>query len=326
MRELPYLRRGTYSTVALLYSGPPSDYLSEQAREAGTKFINGPGAVFLNDKLALHQALAEAPALRPELLGVVADGRASRPDGTPCRLAEIVEKASKVVVRPAAGARGKGLLFVEADCGNGLLVNGEAATGEQLDALQPQLAYHLLTRFVEQHSYAAAIYPNATNTIRVLILREPASGEPFLAAGCHRFGTERSGHVDNFSAGGLSASIDLATGRLGRATRKPKEHRPPRWYSSHPDTRERIEGVVIPGWDAIRAALEKAMALLPMVRQVGWDVMQTPEGPKLIEGNNQPDANLHQVHGGLLRDERVRRFYEHHRVIPPPAAGGESAG
>jgi len=46
-------------------------------------------------------------------------------------------------------------------------------------------------------------------------------------------------------------------------------------------------------------------------RYVGWDVAVDADGvPVIIEGNNNTDLDLLQVHGGLLADPTVRRFFE----------------
>jgi hypothetical protein len=43
----------------------------------------------------------------------------------------------------------------------------------------------------------------------------------------------------------------------------------------------------------------------------GWDVLVRADGtPVLLEANGNSDVNLLQVHGGLLADPAVRRFYE----------------
>lgn len=49
---------------------------------------------------------------------------------------------------------------------------------------------------------------------------------------------------------------------------------------------------------------------------VGWDIIVTDDGYKIIEGNNYSDVNLLQIHRPLLADPRVRRFYLYHGIIP----------
>lgn len=55
---------------------------------------------------------------------------------------------------------------------------------------------------------------------------------------------------------------------------------------------------------------------LPFLNYVGWDVVVTDDGFKVIEGNNNTDIEI-QMHRrlGLLTQPRVQRFYEHHKVI-----------
>jgi hypothetical protein len=76
---------------------------------------------------------------------------------------------------------------------------------------------YVVTAFVDQAGYAATIYPDTANTLRVLTLCD-ADG-CFVAAAAHRFGSRRSGSIDNWHRGhgGLNAPIDRARGALGRA-------------------------------------------------------------------------------------------------------------
>lgn len=48
--ELPAVRRGYYPEVEALYVGDASEYLDERSRETLTGRINGPAAIFLDDK------------------------------------------------------------------------------------------------------------------------------------------------------------------------------------------------------------------------------------------------------------------------------------
>ena len=87
-------------------------------------------------------------------------------------------------------------------------------------------------------------------------------------------------------------------------------------YTRHPDTNVPIEGAVLPHWDAIHHTVLQAAASSPAHRYVGWDVLVDEGGtPVILEANGNSAVNLMQVHGGLLADPRVRRFFEKCGVI-----------
>jgi len=92
------------------------------------------------------------------------------------------------------------------------------------------------------------------------------------------------------------------------------------WSAAHPDTGRPIEGVRLPHWEAVRARVLD-LATFDFLAYVGWVVLITDAGPCLIEGNtaNVGVGSL-QVHGPLLGDARVRRFFEFHNVIGPDRA------
>jgi hypothetical protein len=43
-------------------------------------------------------------------------------------------------------------------------------------------------------------------------------------------------------------------------------------------------------------------------------VVVTEDGFRILEGNNFSDVNLLQIHGPLLKDERVAAFYSRHGI------------
>ena len=73
--------------------------------------------------------------------------------------------------------------------------------------------------------------------------------------------------------------------------------------------REQITGVRIPHWDSMTKKLLDVCAEMSYIPYVGWDIIITPDGFAVIEGNNYPDLG-HQVFSPLLEDPRVRAFYE----------------
>lgn len=311
LREFQWLRRGTYPEIDALQSGDPNDYLNERDRESRTGKINGERSVFLNDKVVFHLTLPGH--LLPPLVGLVVDGRSVTPNGEPLDLVQMLCAAAeqRLVIRPAKGRKGHGLLFVQSAAG-AVSVNGELVSEAHLSSLIAAMRYHLVTKYVDQHPYSETIFAGSVNSLRLLMLRDPESGEPFLAKAYHRFGTSRSAPVDNWSRGGLSVSVDLDTGRLGRGMMH-QRFSSRVMHPTHPETGAQIEGIQVPHWEHLVQQMHWAMRSLPMISYVGWDAVQTIDGPKIIEGNHLPD--LPQEHGGLLRDPRVRRFYEHHGVI-----------
>jgi hypothetical protein len=139
--------------------------------------------------------------------------------------------------------------------------------------------------------------------------------EPFIAAAIHKFGTTKTAPVDNVGKGALSAAVDVETGIIGPALASPKLG-VRRWHSHHPETGQPIEGTAIPTWSQLSDGLMKVMRRMRHIPYVGWDVVAGDDQFYLIEGNAHPDLGApgQSTTGPLLKDQRVRRFFEHHGV------------
>jgi hypothetical protein len=48
---------------------------------------------------------------------------------------------------------------------------------------------------------------------------------------------------------------------------------------------------------------------VPYIPYIGWDVVITETGFRVIEGNANSDVDLLQVHKPLLVDPKIREFY-----------------
>jgi hypothetical protein len=294
----------------------PEEYVSD-LEVARARRINGALGRILKDKL-LFEAMLRPYARVPRVLALVERGRLVWRPGVGVEEATLeallATSPAGIIAKPVRGSKGRGVLSLRQQEG-AFYLSGQAVTVGHAQELFAQLDGYLVVERAEQAEYAARIFPDAANTIRVISMNDPETGEVFLPAAMHRFGSVRTRPTDNFQTGGISAAIDLATGRLGRAVRHPNfTGGRLEWVSHHPDTGSPIEGVVIPRWDEVQATLKRVVEAYPFLRYVGWDVLVTPDGICLIEGNHNINLGL-QVHGPLLRDPRVRRFYEAHGIL-----------
>ena len=202
----------------------------------------------------------------------------------------------RFVIKPALGSKGRSVQIVRSldDVAN---YKGEDA---------------ILTSFVIQADYAQAIFPEALNTIRLLMLRGD-DGAALAAAAIHRFGTARSVPVDNFSAGGLVAKVNLENGRLANAVSIDASNMV-RHHDVHPDTQSKITEVSVPHWQAVLDLVGALGRAFPYLNYVGWDIAVTSEGPTIIEGNAHPSLRFFQLYDRLLEEPKLRPIFA--RYIP----------
>jgi hypothetical protein len=324
-RQLQLWRHGFYGNHAQMYDFDRygfDAYISDLQRSTKFEALNDPVQRYvLNDKLVTFLFLRSIGVPTPELHGF-ANGRRPVFFGEPGRsggLRAVLEQERKLVVKPRGASGGDRFCLVELD-GDRTLVNGEP--GEDLDAcLQGSV---VVSAFVAQHEREREVFPGATNTVRVLALRDRDSGEPFIAAAVHRFGTVRSAPVDNTRQGGLPARVDVETGVLGPMAGMPGYYHPGpgrvQWFDRHPDTGVLVQGTPVPHWAALVEGIRQLMLAMEGLNCVGWDVAITPDGFSVLEGNNRPDVIM-QAHRPLLLDPRTRKFFEDHGIVPRrPAA------
>ena len=307
--------KGYLSESYLLYSFDENsalDYVPDIVRLKKTPRFNRYYAVMLYDKLYFSRMLRAFAEYLPVIFGLIRDGRfhhvdGGGRDGVECVL-DLCRHRGTLVIKPIAGSGGEGVHLLCSQNGGWLLNNRAVSHADILSKIET-LDDCLVTEFVEQHAYARRIYPHTANTVRIVTMWDDEVGEPFIAACSHRFGSKFSAPVDNCGLGGYSVGVDLETGRLTEALMSPRKGNFTT-YLSHPETDQRIAGVFIPGWDAIKRRVVEMASSLAFLQWIGWDLIVTEDGLKVIEGNNYPDLKVLQLHTTLLKKPRVRRFFD----------------
>jgi hypothetical protein len=161
------------------------------------------------------------------------------------------------------------------------------------------------------HSSLADLNLGALATARILTARNE-QGEIEATHAVFRMAQRPGAQVDNIHAGGIAAPVDLATGRLGRATDLGVRV-DSAWHARHPVTGAQIEGRILPHWPAAVALVKDAHDRIGDRVAVGWDVAILEDGPCLIEGNGKPDVDLIQrPHRTGLGNSRFGALLAHH--------------
>ncbi|GAA1189486.1 sugar-transfer associated ATP-grasp domain-containing protein [Nesterenkonia xinjiangensis] len=319
-------RRGFLSrsvTVYELDKNDPSLYVNDVQRYTRTKRMVHPTLQELLDNKFAFFLLMHHLGLKTDvvpLLGLYVRGGVNlfphdRRVPLQVFLQSHIEVDQKVFVKPLRGAEGRRVRAITRTS-SGFRMNGESTTAAEIRQwIQDQKRPMIFERGIEQHEDQAALNPEATNTLRILTMPDvDQAKDPFIAVAVQRIGTARSGHVDNWTQGGLSAKVDIETGRLSRAGQLPDGRRPA-WFSEHPDSGAPLEGSTVPFWEETKELVMDASRRLSFMEYIGWDIIISPSGPVILEGNINSGMNVLQVHGPLLADERVRSYYLKRGVI-----------
>lgn len=152
---------------------------------------------------------------------------------------------------------------------------------------------------VRQHPQMNEMCAKSVNTMRIITFND--HGKPEVLWICLRVG---NGHndVDNFSAQGMAAKVDIQTGRVvGNAVNGENEE-----FTHHPVTGMQFDGFQIPCFEEAKELVKKASLESDKILVVGWDVAISENGPVVIEGNRRPGLGIVQQVEGRGRMDLVR--------------------
>jgi hypothetical protein len=334
-RRLGMWRRGFYAEAAVIYDFPRNnhrDYITDYQRAARCIRINQRPGLY-HYKLNLRSWLLALGFRQPQTVALITDGRILiDPLGPGARyasaagLAEWLSEsgggAGRYIVKAEDEGSGKGIFLLEQLGSEVVRRRGRASEPFDISAFaapSPRMGPRviIIERQIAQGEFWRGLFPGSGNTIRVATAWTPGETEPFIARAVQRIGTTDTAPTDNWSGGGISAPIDLSTGRLGEGRMHPgKGKRAQTTFSAHPDSGTQIEGAILPHWDRIMDVALRAAGRFPFNPWVGWDILVDDAGsPVILEGNSSSDVNLLQAHGGLLINPRVRNFFAKQRVI-----------
>jgi len=267
--------------------------------------INPPDVrVLATNKVASNFLLRASGIPTPRIHGVLDRARGVTTDGVPLRnaaeLSELVRtrELTGVCLKPIDAWSGTGIVRVEFGSEGGrtyahvhpsgpTLTLEELCDGGYLDEIR--LGGYVVQDVLEQHPGLARVHPTSLNTLRTW-MHQPEAGRWEMYCANLRMGIDGMA-VDNSSAGGIAAPVDVETGRLGQALlRAPDPDRATlQEYSVHPTTGVPIEGEVVPMWPEVLAVCRRTAELFPFAF-MAVDVGLGKEHPWVVEVEADPHS------------------------------------
>lgn len=210
-----------------------------------------------HDKIAFDRAFAEH--LHRDWM-VVEEGNAAE-------LAAFVQRLGTVIVKTPMGQAGSGVFrYHAAD-----VTDWDGFHRELLDK-----GRLLVEEVITQHPDLAAVCPGTVNTTRVTAFFD--GEKTHILAIAQKFG--RGEVSDQMSFGGFYTMLDDEGRAVG-----PGYDSYGNVHVTHPDSGFVIADFQLPMMDELRAFVDQVARVVPQVQYVGWDIVMSPTGPVLVEGN-----------------------------------------
>lgn len=253
--------------------------------------INGVFSRWIDDKLTTKMVLDnENSYFMPEYYFVInnnvftsiCEGKYLNLEG-PNGLISLLKSKNKLALKKLAGSSGKD--FYKLEFANDVYyINDKQADEKSVRDLLASLSVSVITEYIHAHDDLCRFYKYAPNALRLMVIKN--ENEFNIAASFIRIGSSKTGVVDNATAGGVFAGICVESGKISDA-KTYNNDKDMVVVDYHPDTKIKIEGTV-PNWEEVKKIVLQASEKMGVLCYLGFDVVVTPNGPKIIEINSHP--------------------------------------
>ncbi|MDG5821327.1 sugar-transfer associated ATP-grasp domain-containing protein [Natronococcus sp. A-GB7] len=297
----------TYASLSLM-DRDPNDYLSDiEQRNLVRPGVNEEYVDIIENKAAFHKSTSPYSNNLPVVYGSINNGDYLSVEDKSQNMFSTLHKEGNLIIKPAAGKAGRRVHRLSYD-GSSYYVNGDKKRKEAIEKWISSIDNYVVVEFIDQDQYSDNIFPDSVNTIRILTIRDPDTKNFFIGRAIHRFGSQSSIPTDNWSRGGYAAAVEIETGEIGRLWKYSRE-KGLESYKKHPETDQPVTGTKVPDWEKIKESVLEMAEIHRENPYVGWDVVLSRNGPKIIEGNCAPGTITLQIENGLLSENRIHRFF-----------------
>lgn len=277
--------------------------------------INGEYSYIIDDKWTLKKLCADTELNKymPEyyyrvgsngMVEQLMDCPYINENGTAKAISKLLREKGTLAIKQVAGSLGIGFYKAEFKSGKYLLNEREYSEEEFCNEIS-KLRDYLITEYLFPHSTLAQFCPYTCNCLRYLAGR--TDGKLQMLKSFIRFGTEKSGFVENYNAGGVLCYID-ENGCFENGNVIDFESGTNQAINKHPDNGKTLKGK-IPEWEEIIAAADKFGKVFPGLMYMGIDfVVTSDERVKVLEINSLTSLDSIQLDSSIL-DTNAGDFY-----------------
>jgi hypothetical protein len=276
--------------------------------------INGAFSHWIDDKLTIKYILKPYSEFLPEYYYQVFNKEILRlsdcPEGygqTPQDVINLLKAKGLLAAKLISGSRGKGFLKLAYEDHN-YFVNNHLSSAREIDEifvswLEMKNEEYLITEYLKDHKDLQKISIGVPSPLRIIVIRE-MNNSPRIIYSNIFFATRKSGITT--IRGGVGCMVDIQTGFYSDGIIP--ENGKIIDCKCHPDTNVLLRGV-LPNWSLIKREILEISSYIPQVRYMGFDIIITDDGFKIIEMNSHSSISVIQYYYPFLKDESSKEFF-----------------
>jgi hypothetical protein len=275
-------------------------------RDIDQKLNQRPWRALANDKLLMYSLFEGLRLPYPRLRAVYSSPQRHFPAaaalGTPAQVEAFLRDPASYpfFMKPLHGSYGRGALSaVGLDAGADGLMLGSGDTLAVADAartiVDPRSRGYVLQDLVRPHPRIAPLCGQTASSARVVVLYDEQGPQIFRSVWKLPTGRNMSDNFMHGETGNLLAVVEPASGRVDRVINGVGTRL--REVPVHPETGDRLEGLTLPDWPAVRELCLRSASALPGLGLQHWDIALSDQGPVILEVNVEGSMDLHQLAG-----------------------------
>ncbi len=221
----------------------------------------------------------------------------------------LLEKEKVLAFKRISGRSGAGFIVGRCQSSDSFTFNDAPYNRQKAEQYVASLDGYIVSEFVQQCSQYEKIWSKTTHTLRIQTCNI-LNGKAEAVFAFLRFGSSKALHfVSHINSSGIyTAMIDIKTGQT-KTVLTPDERGRVIHVTEHPDTGVNLV-CPVPHWDlVVSKCIEMHDKMLPNLNWLGWDIMVTDEGFRVLEINTLSGLVGVEATEPILASDRLKPLF-----------------